>query len=146
MFFYILLKIQHSKCSFKILIHLIDFIINSSRLLFIMVSSKFFCMTFAQVFIASKDSFPTIQYNLIMANIDTVTMKNIVKNFEFLILIKIFKRWKEEEIINFYKHSQLISESICLSQIYVLTEITAAKNKCINLMRPHLQNSVNWKY
>lgn len=49
-------------------------------------------MTFAQVFIASKDSLPTIQYNLIMANIDTVTMKNIVKNFEFMILIKIFKR------------------------------------------------------
>lgn len=119
---------------------------NSSRLYVVHYGQQqTFCMTFAQVFIASKDSFPTIQYNLIMANIDTVTMKNIVKNFEFMILIKIFKRWKEEEIVNYYKHSQLISESICLSQIYVLTEITAAKNKYINLMRPHLQNSVNWK-
>lgn len=55
---------------------------NSSRLYVVHYGQQqTFCMTFAQVFIASKDSFPTIQYNLIMANIDTVTMKNIVKKF-----------------------------------------------------------------
>lgn len=89
--FYILLKIQHSKCSFKILIDRFYYKFFQTVRCSLWSASNFF-MTFAQVFIASKDSFPTIQYNLIMANIDTVTMKNIMKNFEFMILIKIFKR------------------------------------------------------
>lgn len=79
MFFYILLKIQHSKCSFKILID--RFYYKFFQTVVHYGQQQTFCMTFAQVFIASKDSFPTIQYNLTMANIDTVTMKNIMKKF-----------------------------------------------------------------
>lgn len=82
-FFYILLKIQHSKCSFKILID--RFYYKFFQTVVHYGQQQTFCMTFAQVFIASKDSFPTIQYNLIMANIDTVTMKNIMNFKKFLI-------------------------------------------------------------
>lgn len=81
--FYILLKIQHSKCSFKILIDRFYYEFFQTVRCSLWSAANFlydFCTG-----LHSKDSFPTIQYNLIMANIDTVTMKNIMNFKKFLI-------------------------------------------------------------